>query len=174
MSEKDYFENVTAFELRKRRLSRLDTKRALSNIAKKRNGWDQGWTTGKISFMKSFPVKKYPRWFAYPQDNVHMQVSIRLIPGKTAKDAPIIGLKGLEVYYRYIRFIAQKKEPEKSDLPEEERDEFDEFEKKEYIVQTTEWTGTHLSESNLAKSFYQLTKSIGINKIKRILERTRK
>ena len=112
----DIFANVDAVEPRKRKLSRLDTTNALKRIAKERKGFAQNWTAGKISFMKTYPVKKFPRWFGKPGDNVQMQVSIRPIPGKTAPDAPVDGLAKLEVYFRYIKIIAKK--PPKKEVKE--------------------------------------------------------
>jgi hypothetical protein len=77
-------------ELRKRRLSRLDTKRVLLSIVKKKRDWDQNWVSGKMSFMKTFPVKTYPKWFADSKANVFLQVSIRLIPGKLQKERQLV------------------------------------------------------------------------------------
>jgi len=174
--EKDYFENTNAIPLGKRRLSRLNTKRTLQKISKKRNNWEQGWTTGKVSFMKTYPVKTFPRSFANPNEEVSIQVSIRLVLGNTAKNAPVVGLKGLEVYYRYLKVIAvkEKKKEDKEDIPEEEKDEFIEFSSERSITEYTEWVGSYLSNSQMARQFYQLIKAIGQSKLKRIIERTRK
>jgi hypothetical protein len=174
MSNEDYFGKVQALPLGKRRLTRLDTKRVLQRIARQSKGWDEGWTEGKFSFMKSYPTKTFPRNFAKSGDKVHLQVSIRLVLGQTAKDAPVAGLKGLEVYYRYMKTIAviNKKDP-KDDVDEEERDESIEFETTN-INQATDWVGTLVSESEMARSFYRLISSIGESKIERIIQRMKK
>jgi len=173
--EKDYFENTDAMPLGKRRLSRLNTKRVLQKISNKRTGWEQGWTAGKTSFMKTYPVKTFPRSFAKTSDDVFIQVSIRLVLGKTAKDAPIIGLKGLDVYYRYLkRIVIIPQKEEREDVDEEDRDEEIEFSEGKNITEYTEWVGSYLSNSNMARQFYQLIKAIGKSKLERIVARTKK
>ena len=172
----DIFANVDAIEPRKRRLSRLDTTNALKRIAKERKGFAENWTAGKISFMKTYPVKKFPRWFGNPGDNVHMQVSIRPIPGKTARDAPVAGLAKLEVYFRYIKIIAEKppKPEAKEEIKEEDRTEVEEFDPGRKIITFTDWTGSVLSSSSLARSFYKMIKVIGQLKLERMMKRIRK
>jgi len=173
--EKDYFGNTEAIPLGKRKLSRLNVKRVLQRIARKRSGWEQGWTTGKISFMKTYPVKIFPSSFAKKNENVAIQVSIRLVLGKSAKDAPVPGLAGLEVYFRYLKTIVVKPEKEeKEDVKEEERDESIEFATGKNITQSTEWIGSYLSSSEMARQFYKLIKMIGIDKLKRIIKRTKR
>ena len=173
--EKDYFEKTNAMPLGKRRLSRLNTKRVLQKISNKRTGWEQGWTTGKVSFMKTYPVKTFPRSFAKVSDDVFIQVSIRLVLGKTAKDAPILGLKGLDVYYRYLkRIVVRPEKEEREDVEEADRDEKIEFSEGRNITEYTEWVGSHLSNSQMARQFYQLIKAIGKSKLERIISRTRK
>lgn len=172
--EKDYFDHTEAMPLGKRRLSRLDTKRVLTRIARKRNGWEQGWTTGKVSFMKTYPVKTFPKFFAKKSDKVDIQVSIRLVLGKTAKGAPVPGLSGLEVYYRYLKTIVVKPQlEEKEGVKEEDRDEAVEFETNN-ITEATEWVGSYVSTSEMARQFYQLIQAIGEAKLERIVERTKK
>jgi len=172
--EKDYFENVKAMPLGKRKLSRLNTKRILQRIAQRRSGWDQGWTAGKISFMKTYPVKMFPRTFANPGDDVKIQVSIRLVLGKTAKEAPVSGLKGLEVYYRFLRTIViiPEKETKESAL-EEEQDEQTEFSTGRSITEETEWVGSYLSNSSMAKLFYKMLSAIGVDKLNRLVKRVK-
>ena len=173
--DKDYFESTEALPLGKRRISRLDNKRVLQRISRKRNGWEQGWTTGKVSFMKTYPVKKFPRSFAQPNEKVDIQVSIRLVLGKTAKGAPVPGLKGLEVYYRYLKTIVVRPDrEEKEGTKEEDLDESVEFNTGRNIDQTTEWVGSYLSSSEMARQFYQLIQAIGESKLERIVERTKK
>jgi len=173
--EKDYFGNTEAVPLGKRRLSRLNVKRVLQRISRKRNGWEQGWTTGKISFMKTYPVKYFPASFAKKNENVAIQVSIRLVLGNTGKGAPVPGLKGLEVYFRYLKTIVKRPEKEeREEVAEEDRDESVEFNTGRNITQTTEWTGSYLSSSEMARQFYQLIQAIGEQKLERIVERTRK
>ena len=173
--EKDYFEKTNAMPLGKRRLSRLNTKRVLQKISNKRTGWEQGWTTGKVSFMKTYPVKTFPRSFAKVSDDVFIQVSIRLVLGKTAKDAPVLGLKGLDVYYRYLkRIVVRLEKEEREDVEEADRDEKIEFSEGRNITEYTEWVGSFLSNSQMARQFYQLIKAIGKSKLERIISRTRK
>jgi len=170
----DYFETVPAIEPGKRRLSRLDNNRILKAISKRKKGYALNWTSGKISFMKSYHTKIFPRWFGKPTDNVHIQVSIRLIPGKTSPDAPVNGLHSIEVYFRFLKIIAViDKGTEKEDLPEEERTEFQTFSTGKDIVETTEWIGSTLKSSQAARLFYSLLRAIGIEKVKRILNRVK-
>jgi len=172
----DYFANIDAVEPRKRRLSRLETTNALKRIAKERQGFNENWTSGRISFMKTYPVKKFPKWFAKPGDNVFMQVSIRPITGKTSPDAPIAGLEKLEVYYRYVKIIAEKppKKESKEEVKDEDKTEKEEFDPGRKIMETTDWTGSVLSSSSIARSFYKLIKAIGQQKLERMMSRIRK
>lgn len=170
--EKDYFARIEATPPGKRRLSRLNVKRVLQRIGRKRTGWEQGWTAGKVSFMKTYPVKIFPRWFANRGESVSMQVSIRLVIGKTVKEAPVPGLTGLKVYYRYLKTIVViSKKKAKDEVPESERDERIEFSTGRNIVEKTEWIGSHLSNSSLAKSFFVMLKAIGMEKLKRLVKK---
>ena len=125
--------------------------------------------------MKTYQTKSYPRWFAKPGDNVHIQVSIRLIPGKTSEGAPVEGLQSIEVYYRFLKIIALiDKKTEEEELPEEERTEFQTFSTGKDIVEVSDWMGSSLQSSQTARLFYSLLQAIGIDKVKRVLNRARK
>jgi len=171
-TSEDYFENITALEPGKRHTSRLDNNRILKAISNRRNGYELNWTIGKASFMKSYKTKIFPRWFANPGDNVHIQVSIRLLPGETAPGAPVFGLSGIEVYYRFLKIIALiDKGTEKEELPEEERTEFQTFSTGKDIVEATQWEGSVLHCSQAARLFYNLLQTIGLDKVKKVMDR---
>jgi hypothetical protein len=171
----DYFKHVASVEPGKRHLGRLQNNKTLNNIAKKRSGYELDWVSGKASFMKSYRTKNFPRSFASPSDQVFIQVSIRLIPGQTEKDARIPGLKSLEVYYRYSKLIAKiDKSKIKDDLKEEERTEKEEFDSGKDIVETTDWMGSTLNSSQTAKLFYDLLESIGMDKVQSVMKRINK
>jgi hypothetical protein len=73
-----------------------------------------------------------------------------------------------------MNLIIEKKKISKDDIAEEEKDERYEFEDPKKIVETTEWKGTYLSASEMARAYFKLLNSIGRSKIERILERTRR
>lgn len=173
VDETDYFANTEVLEPRKRRLSRLQNNRILKSICKHIQTSSQNWIVGKLSLMQSYRTKKIPRWFGNPQkDEVYMQVSLRLIPGKTAQDAPVPGLNGIEVYYRFFKVLAVKNKPDPEKPTEEEATEQQVFESNKYISEVTEWTGSILRSSETARAFYQFISSIGRDKILRMLSRT--
>jgi len=169
----DYFKNIEAMPLGKRRMSRLEVKRVLKSIAQQRKGFDLNWISGTAAFMKSYPVKQFPRWFATVGDKVEIQVSIRLIPGKTAEGCEIPGLSGLEVYYRFKKTLAKikPKEEQVNEIPEDQRTEAEEFDTRRDIVELTDWRGSILISSSMAVMFYRLLRSIGINKVEKTLAR---
>jgi hypothetical protein len=173
--KKDYFENIQAVDPGKRHMGRLENNRILKAISKKRRGYELNWTSGKVSFMKSYETKVYPRSFASPNEKVFIQVSIRLITGSTSQGAPVSGLKGLEVYYRFLKTVAViEKKKDKDDIEESEKTEESEFSTGKNIVKTTGWQGSSLYSSQTAKLFYDLLESIGIDKVKGIMERITK
>ena len=170
--EKDYFQEVDALEPGKRRITRLENNKILKSISKKRNGYELNWVSGKISFMKSYKTDIFPKWLAQHGDNIYIQISIRLIPGETAENAPVVGLHGIEVYYRFLKIIVILPEKEEKKESEEcEKTEHDVFDSEKRIAETTPWMGSVLYSSQMAYPFYELLKSIGIEKIKSVLTR---
>jgi hypothetical protein len=169
--EVDYFSNIEAMPPGKRRISRLETQRVLKSIAKQRRGFEVGWTAGKASIMKTYPIKRYPKWFADPGKDVEIQVAIRPIPGKTSKNALIPGLSALEVYYRFKKTLAKIKTEEKENIAEEDRTEEYEFDSGKDIVEFSEWRGSILISSSIANMFYRLLSAIGAYKVEGIIKR---
>lgn len=169
----DYFGDVEAMPLGKRRMSRLETKRVLKSIAKQHKGFDVGWTSGSASFMKSYPIRMYPSWFAKKGSKVNIEVSIRLLLGKAPEESPIEGLAGLEIYYRFKNTLAKIKPKEGSQTSgsEEDNTEEEQFDQSRDIVETSEWRGSVLVSSSMAVMFYKLLQSIGEDKVKKVMKK---
>lgn len=172
--DKDYFESVDALDPGKRHTDRLENNRILKAISKRRRGYELDWVSGKASFMKTYETKIFPRWFANPKDKVLIQVSIRLITGKTSEGATVAGLKGLEIYYRFIKVVAVIEKKKDDETPEEERTESQQFSTGRNIVENSKWMGTSLYSSQTARLFYNLLSTIGIDKVKGVMERITK
>jgi hypothetical protein len=172
-SKADYFGNVDAMQLGKRRMSRLETKRVLKSIARQNKGFDTGWVDGSASFMKSYPIKQFPSWFAKKGDKVEIEVSIRLLLGDTPEECPIKGLSGLEVYYRFKKTLAKIK-TEVADVDAEEKTEAEQFDSSRDIVETSEWRGSVLVSSSMAIMFYRLLQAIGEDKVQKVMNRIKK
>ena len=176
-SKTDYFHSVEAMQLGKRRMSRLETKRILKSIARQNRGFDIGWVSGQASFMKSYPVRSFPSWFAKKGDKVDMEVSIRLLLGDAPKECPIKGLSGLEVYYRFKKVLAKivpKDGGQNDEVAEEENTEEEQFDRSKDIVETSEWRGSILVSSSMAIMFYRLLQALGMNKVKKVMNRIKK
>jgi hypothetical protein len=176
MPEKeDYFKNVETIDPGKRKMDRLQVNSILKSISKKKSGYNLDWVSGKASFMKQYRTTDFPKWFAKYGDEVYLQVSIRLILGETPDEAKIKGLKGLEVYYRFLKMVANiDKSSEASGLEDEEKTEEEEFSIGKNIVETTDWVGTNLYTSQMAQMFYDLLESIGLDKVQNVMNRMTK
>ena len=94
---------------------------------------------------------------------MYIQVSIRLILNDKRK------ISALEIYYRF------KKDAIKTNLIEktEDKDKTEEieFEQVRDFAKLTDWRGSLLISSSMAKMFHKLLDAIGMNEIEKIIER---
>jgi hypothetical protein len=148
---------------------RLRLKLVLSMIA----GKSTGWIIANLFFFNEIKTNNFPTNFASKNDEVFLQVVVRLVPRETLDENLKFGPKAFEVLYRYKKILVKKEEEKKTEENVDVSDTtVEDIISTKNVTKESEWVGTLLEKSKEAGEFLLLMDMIGKERVNRVLIKT--